>query len=99
MHHVGSFPVLEDQQCSFTSDFDREAAGYSPDRVDALVWAFTELLVEPMPSYAAYVLMREQAEAVIARRKAEEEARKPKPSPARGSVEYMELLKSLNQPR
>jgi len=42
-HHVGSFPKLEDQMCSFTSDFDRSRAGYSPDRVDALVWALTEL--------------------------------------------------------
>ena len=31
---------------------NRGSAGYSPDRVDALVWAFTELLVERMPSYA-----------------------------------------------
>lgn len=44
VHHVGSFPTLEDQQCAFTADFDRRAAGYSPDRVDALVWAMTELL-------------------------------------------------------
>jgi len=29
--------------------FDRIAAGYLPDCVDALVWAFSELLVEPMP--------------------------------------------------
>ena len=39
--HVGSFPKLEDQMCQMT------AAGYegegSPDRVDALVWGFTEL--------------------------------------------------------
>lgn len=39
--HVGTFPKLEDQMCLMT------AAGYegegSPDRVDALVWAFTEL--------------------------------------------------------
>lgn len=39
--HVGAFPELEDQQCLMT------AGGYegegSPDRVDALVWAFTEL--------------------------------------------------------
>jgi hypothetical protein len=39
--HVGTFPELEDQMCQMTS------AGYdgpgSPDRVDALVWAFTEL--------------------------------------------------------
>jgi predicted phage terminase large subunit-like protein len=46
IHHIGAFPQLEDQMCSFTTDFDRKATGYSPDRVDALVWAFTELLVE-----------------------------------------------------
>ena len=47
MRHVGAFPQLEDQMCAFAPDFDRAAAGYSPDRVDALVWALTELLVEP----------------------------------------------------
>ena len=92
--------MLEDQQCSFTSDYsDRGSAGYSPDRVDALVWAFTELLVAPMPSYGAYEIARERAEAVITQRRAEEEARRPKLTPAKGSVEYMELLKSLNKPR
>jgi predicted phage terminase large subunit-like protein len=42
VHHVGSFPELEDQQCAYTPD------GYdgSPDRVDALVWALSELLVQ-----------------------------------------------------
>jgi phage terminase large subunit-like protein len=49
VHHVGSFPQLEDQMTSFTVDFDRKQAGYSPDRVDALVWAFHDLLVEPVP--------------------------------------------------
>lgn len=44
IHHVGSFPQLEDQMCEFTLDFDRKVAGYSPDRVDARVWAFTELM-------------------------------------------------------
>lgn len=44
VHHVGSFPALEDQMCAFTSDFDRSRAGYSPDRVDALVWALTEFI-------------------------------------------------------
>lgn len=43
VHHVGTFDVLEDQMCSFTTDFDRSRNGYSPDRVDALVWAITEL--------------------------------------------------------
>ena len=39
--HVGTFPTMEDQMCAFTTDFDRKAAGFSPDRVDALVWAMT----------------------------------------------------------
>ena len=43
VHHVGNFAVLEDQMYAFTSDFDRARVGYSPDRVDALVWALTEL--------------------------------------------------------
>lgn len=41
--HVGSFPELEDQMCLM------DAEGYmgegSPDRVDALVWALTELML------------------------------------------------------
>lgn len=41
--HAGEFPQLEDQMCSFTTGFDRKAQGYSPDRVDALVWALTDL--------------------------------------------------------
>jgi phage terminase large subunit-like protein len=41
--HVGTFQQLEDQMCSFTLDFNRTKAGYSPDRVDALVFALTEL--------------------------------------------------------
>ena len=45
VHHVGAFPELEDQMCAFTRDYDRARAGYSPDRVDARVWALTELLL------------------------------------------------------
>ena len=41
--HAGEFKDLEDQMCAFTTDFDRKAQGYSPDRVDALVWGMTEL--------------------------------------------------------
>ncbi len=41
--HVGLFEELEDQMCAMTVAFDRKAQGYSPDRVDALVWALTEL--------------------------------------------------------
>jgi predicted phage terminase large subunit-like protein len=43
VYHVGEFAELEDQLCTFTTGFDRKAAGYSPDRMDALVWAFTDL--------------------------------------------------------
>lgn len=43
IRHVGEFAELEDQMCTFTSDFDRKAEGYSPDRLDALVWAMTDL--------------------------------------------------------
>jgi predicted phage terminase large subunit-like protein len=41
--HADEFSELEAQMCAFTSDFDRKTQGYSPDRVDALVYALTEL--------------------------------------------------------
>ena len=37
VHHIGHFPKLEDQMCSWLPGMS------SPDRVDALVWAITEL--------------------------------------------------------
>jgi predicted phage terminase large subunit-like protein len=43
-HLVGSFPELEDQMTSFTSDYSRSRDG-SPGRVDALVFALTELML------------------------------------------------------
>ena len=39
-HHVGKFPALEEQLCAFVPTMPK-----SPDRVDALVWAATELVV------------------------------------------------------
>jgi phage terminase large subunit-like protein len=41
--HVGTFPELESQMCDFAAD--GLAHGKSPDRLDALVWAITELLL------------------------------------------------------
>jgi hypothetical protein len=61
MHYVGTFPQLEDQMANFTADFDREKAGYSPDRLDALVCAATELLVEQMKGYGIFEVMRRRA--------------------------------------
>lgn len=43
-HHVGSFPILEDQMCSYDPNDEN---GESPDRMDALVWALTELMLKP----------------------------------------------------
>lgn len=42
--HVGSFRYLEDQMCSYTPMSESEGA-HSPDRMDAMVWGLTELLV------------------------------------------------------
>ncbi len=39
VHHVGLFAALEDQLCSWVPGDD------SPDRLDALVWALTDLMV------------------------------------------------------
>lgn len=39
VHHVGIFPELEDQMTSWTPD-----SPDSPDRLDALVWAITDLI-------------------------------------------------------
>ncbi len=38
VHHVGGFNLLEDQMVTWTPDMPK-----SPDRIDALVWALTEL--------------------------------------------------------
>ena len=88
-HHIGAFPQLEDQMTSFTSDIDRAAAGYSPDRVDALVWAFSELLVEPMKGEGIYELYRRGAEAAAQRSKPQPAQTVPQP----GSLEWFEAQK------
>ena len=49
--HYGDLAVLEDQMCQFTGlpvHLDGQDIG-SPDRLDALVWALTELLLGPPP--------------------------------------------------
>jgi phage terminase large subunit-like protein len=63
VHHCGAFAHLKDQMCAFArgpgGDFDSKAAGYSPDRVDALVWALTDLLVEPIAAQGIYDVYRQ----------------------------------------
>lgn len=42
IHHVGLFPELEDQLCTW----DPMSGQKSPDRLDARVWLFTQLMVD-----------------------------------------------------
>jgi hypothetical protein len=67
MHHIGTFPQLKDRMTNFTPDFDRRAIGYSSDRVDALVWAATDLLIEPMSNWGLFELYRRRAVAIEAK--------------------------------
>jgi len=48
VHHVGEFPALEDEMCEYCG-FENEK---SPDRMDALVWALTDLSKRGMGSRA-----------------------------------------------
>ena len=59
-HHVGAFAILEDQMCVFTTDYDRTKMGYSPDRLDALVWAATELGLLALPGAGLLEYIEEQ---------------------------------------
>jgi phage terminase large subunit-like protein len=43
VRHAEGLTALEDEMCAFGAD--GLADGHSPDRVDALVWALTELLL------------------------------------------------------
>jgi phage terminase large subunit-like protein len=47
VRHVGTFPELEDEMCDFAPT--GLSNGRSPDRLDALVWALTHLMLEATP--------------------------------------------------
>ena len=48
--HLGYLPQLEDQMCQMAqAGFEGQG---SPDRVDALVWALSEGLLEPARHYS-----------------------------------------------
>ncbi|MEN6358348.1 MAG: terminase family protein [Armatimonadota bacterium] len=49
VHHVGAFAELEDELCNWVP-----TSGKSPNRLDALVWALTELMVEGDGGFGAY---------------------------------------------
>jgi phage terminase large subunit-like protein len=54
VRHAGVFRELEDEMCAFGADDDGGGAR-SPDRVDALVWAVTELTGKPPVRPAAWM--------------------------------------------
>lgn len=66
IHHVGTFPQLEDQQCNWLP------GEKSPDRLDANVWGFTKLIVGAAPSAQDHLSYAERYKA--AREKAQQEA-------------------------
>lgn len=47
-HHVGDFPKLEDEMCMWVP------GDASPNRMDALVWAMTELVVKQKATHAKF---------------------------------------------
>ncbi len=64
IHHLGMFEHLEDQMCSLVGsapNFSFAAGGQecSFDRVDALVWAMTDLLLAPMTGQGIYEIYRD----------------------------------------
>ncbi len=54
--HVGAFPELEDQMCTWEPLGDMA----SPDRIDAMVWAFTSLMINvpPVAAVGSYRMAR-----------------------------------------
>jgi phage terminase large subunit-like protein len=78
VHHVGGFPLLEDQLCSFEPGSTK-----SPDRLDALVWALTDLMItNNVKGMVAWEMARQEATAP-------RDAPEPiKPEYAIGSVEW-----------
>jgi phage terminase large subunit-like protein len=52
IHHFGFLPLLEDELCTW------EPGGSSPNRLDAYVWGFTELMMGAPPIPNAYGVAR-----------------------------------------
>lgn len=75
VHHVGALPQLEDQLTTWTPQ-----DGTSPDRLDALVWAMTEL-VDGLGAQAWIDWARRKAEANGGLAPRETTATEPEPPP------------------
>ncbi len=95
IHHVGMFATLEDQMVTFTPDIDRKAQQFSPDRVDALVWAITDLLVEQMKGFGIYEHYRRMAEKKRAEEAGEPIPEPPEPQPGEPKIEKPKTLQEV----
>ncbi len=65
IHHIGFYPELEDQLCDWVPGDEK-----SPDRLDALVWAFTELMLGTDSASAWKEAFTKLAERAVAQDKA-----------------------------
>jgi hypothetical protein len=85
VHHLGNFSELEEQMGMMTTT-GYQGSG-SPDRLDALVWALTELMLAPAVAGAAFL---EIARRELAAMNIKPEAAEIEYAP--GSVEWMNAM-------
>lgn len=60
VHHVGTFPEMEEQMTMTTTTGYRGSG--SPDRLDALVWALSDLMLNAKRPYDVYALIGDPSE-------------------------------------
>lgn len=70
IHHVGSLPQLEDQMVEFDPS---DPSAKSPDRMDAMVWAITELMLTNRNTAILDYLTQARDDAAAQRRAEKEE--------------------------
>ena len=70
VHLTGSFPELEDELCTFTA-----GSRGSPDLLDAMVWALTDLMLVSSDGMGFFEYIRRQHEAMMAEKAAKEAAK------------------------
>jgi hypothetical protein len=81
--------ALQSEVHGTLSPFDRKTAGFSPGRVDALVWALSDLMTQPMKGFGIFELYRQMAAEQTARESVLIEA--PAPAQQRHEAIRMEL--------
>ena len=94
-HVIGSLPELEDQACRFTSDWTRARDG-SPDRVDAMVFALSDLMLG-LPAggfFKEAMFLQDSAPAILTKRPLLVFAALGTPAPPSDSVAVIYLAKS-----